>query len=109
VCDGIRNEFVNGLGTIFIQQLGQQINSVLSGIQSALAVNQCGPSGLLCEGVLPENIFKSLGSQVLEVVGGGEDMGEGGELSGVKVHASEEFVPTDDELRKKKRFDGMPR
>ncbi len=108
-CNNINNEFVNSLGTIFILQLGQQISSVLSGVQSALIVNQCGPSGLLCEGVLPENIFKSLGSRVLEVVGGGEDMGEGGELSGVKVNASEEFVPTDDELRKKKRFEGMPR
>jgi hypothetical protein len=109
VCDDFKNEFVNRLGTIFLQQQGQLVSSVLSGIQSALAVNQCGPSGLLCEGVLPENIFKSLGSRVLEVVGGGEDMGEGGELSGVKVHASEEFAPTDDELRKKKRFEGMPR
>jgi len=107
-CSNINNEFVNAVGTIFILQLGEQINSVLSGIQSALAVNQCGPSGLLCEGVLPENIFKSLSSRVLEVVGGGEDMGEGSELSGVKVNDSEETPPTDDELRKKKRFEGMP-
>jgi len=107
-CRNINNEFVNAVGTIFILQLGEQINSVLSGIQSALAVNECGPSGLLCEGVLPENIFKSLGSGVLEVVGGGESMSEGGELPGVKVIGSEETPPTDDELRKKKRFEGMP-
>jgi hypothetical protein len=109
MCSSNTNEFVNTSGAIFILQQGELISGVLSGVQSALVVNQCGPSGLLCEGVLPENIFKSLGSRVLEVVGSGEDMGEGGELSGVKVNSSNGIAPTDDELRKKKRFEDTPK
>ncbi len=81
--------------------------SILSGIQAALTTEQSGPSELLTSGVLPENIFKSLGSQVLEIVGGaegfGEVGGEGGELPGVKIieeeigiieKGLEQFTPT---------------
>jgi hypothetical protein len=54
---------------------------------AALITEQSGPSELLTSGVLPENIFKSLGSQVLEIVGGAEGFGEaeGGEPVGVKI------------------------
>jgi hypothetical protein len=73
-------------------QLTNTINSLLSAIQAALTTEQTGPSELLSSGVLPENIFKSLGSQVLEIVGGAEGFGEGsesGEPVGVKIIVEE--------------------
>ena len=63
-----------------------EINDLLIGIQAALVTEQSGPSELLTSGVLPENIFKSLGSQVLEITGGGVLFGvEGVEPVGVQI------------------------
>jgi hypothetical protein len=71
------------------QDVVNNIVQILAGIQAALTTEQSGPSELLTSGVLPENIFKSLGSQVLEIIGGGEGLGgfgsEGEGPVGVKI------------------------
>jgi hypothetical protein len=95
-CLAAENEFVNASGTLALAETVSTVNDILSGIQAALTTEQSGPSELLSSGVLPENIFKSLGSQVLEVVGGAEAFGvegEAGEPVGVKIIDPVFFTP----------------
>ncbi len=101
-CDATSNEFVNAS----FLQLTNTITNTAGGIIAALLTELSGPSELLSSGILPENIFKSLGSQVLEIVGGAEGFGEGsesGEPVGVKIIEGElesiqkgldQFAPT---------------
>jgi len=74
MCDAALMEFVNATLTLLVQQTGTSIGNKLSDIQAAilaaLLTKQAGPSELLTSGILPEYIYKSLGSQVLEIVGG---------------------------------------
>jgi hypothetical protein len=60
------------------------IANIQGGITSSLLTQQNGPSELLTSGILPENVFKSLGSQTVEVIGSAEEGGET-EFLGIKV------------------------
>ena len=68
VCNPFANEFVNNVQAVFAA-LTLSLNNVLAGVQATLTTSQSGPSELLTSGKLPENVYKSLGSQVIEVVG----------------------------------------
>ena len=85
-------EFVNG-------QTGSSISSELEDEFEAFFLNEetgrrpfrAKREELLTSGILPKNIFKSLASEIIEVVGGAKGFGERkrGEPVGVKIHDSD--------------------
>jgi len=89
----------------FNAKVAELVSSIISAVISGIIH---GPPELLTSGRLPENVFKSLGSETIEVVGGvsgGEEVG--GEPVGVKIIDPIIETPSgeegEDEDKKKKR------